>query len=536
MSVTSVDPRADTPVDINTVKDICSTLGVTIKDEEQDEYRRLLAVFHESAEEMMAMPDYIPPVDLQRFPRDNVYYPEEKDNDHRAWAWRCSIQDKSDKSKLGLLAGKTVALKDVISVKDVPMLMGTEFVKGLIPSADATVTTRILEAGGHITGKAVCENLCHSGTSHSAATGPVENPFARGYSSGGSSSGSGALVALGEVDMSIGTDQGGSVRIPACNCGLVGLKPTFGLIPYTSCGSMEPTVDHLGPITHTVRDNALMLEAIAGNDNIDDRSFGAPLPAAVPKYNKTLANLSRPKDLSGTKIGIISEALAIPVMDPRVKATFLHAAEQLKVLGATVSEISIPFHLKGPMVWTGLSKTAEYVTKTSGAPGRRGHAMLELSGLIHDMKQENWDKAYVSTKNIYLNGAYAAKNFPHLLAKCTNLSRQLRDAYDAALAEYDVLITPTLPYIATSHSKTDDTPLPKIAKQVGLTSATCGFNLTGHPALTLPIGKLEIQEGALKGSGVKLPVGLQIVGKWFAEETVFRVAYAWEQSNDWKSL
>lgn len=103
-------------------------------------------------------------------------------------------------------------LKDMIGVKDVPMLMGTEFVSGYVPNLDATVTTRILEAGGHITGKAVCENLCHSATSHSSATGVVENPHAKGYSSGGSSSGSGVLVALGEVDMSVGADQGGSVR------------------------------------------------------------------------------------------------------------------------------------------------------------------------------------------------------------------------------------------------------------------------------------------------------------------------------------
>lgn len=104
--------------------------------------------------------------------------------------------------------------------------------------------TRLLEAGAEIVGKAVCENMCHSATSHSAATGPVENPFAKGYSSGGSSSGSGVLVALGEVDMSIGADQGGSVRIPACNCGIVGLKPTFGLIPYTGMKTLHNILEH----------------------------------------------------------------------------------------------------------------------------------------------------------------------------------------------------------------------------------------------------------------------------------------------------
>lgn len=135
---------------------------------------------------------------------------EESQNTHGAWAWRCSLID--ERPNYGLLAGKTIALKDNISVKNVPSLMGTDFITGFVPDLDATVTTRILQAGGHITGKAVCENLCHSATSHSAGTGRVDNPFAVGYSAGGSSSGSGVLVALGEVDMSVGADQGGSVR------------------------------------------------------------------------------------------------------------------------------------------------------------------------------------------------------------------------------------------------------------------------------------------------------------------------------------
>lgn len=141
-----------------------------------------------------------------------------------------------------------------------------------------------------------------------------------------------------------------------------------------------------------------------------------------------------------------------------------------------------------------------------------------------------------STKNIYLDGAYAATAFPHLLAKATNLSRQLRAAYDEALDKYDVLVTPTLPYIATSHAPPDATPLDQIAKQVGLTSNTCQFNQTGHPALTMPIGLLDIQEGPLADSGVKLPVGLQIVGKWWAEEIVLRTAYAWELCNAWETM
>ncbi|KAF2804333.1 amidase signature enzyme [Mytilinidion resinicola] len=541
MSVHSLVARQGNPVTHDVLNETLATLGVTIKDEEKEDYRKLLAVFHDSAVELMDMPDYEPSVDLERFPRENVHFPKPEENKHGAWAWKADIQDKKPSLRTAtstpeLLKGKTVVLKDNIGVKDVPMLMGTNFVKDYVPSTDATVVTRVLEAGGHITGKAVCENLCHSATSHSAATGSVQNPFAHGYSSGGSSSGCGVLVALGEADMGIGADQGGSVRIPACNCGLVGFKPTFGLIPYTGCGSNEPTNDHLGPMTRTVLENAFLLQVISGNDNIDDRGFAAPSPQLIPKYGTDLEKLATPVDISKMRIGIIAESLTMAVLDPRVKATFERAAASLKSLGAQVEEVSVPMHKTGPAIWTGVSKYAGFLNKTVGPFGRRGHQMVELNAKFNAMKQENFDEAYVSTKNIYLNGEYARKNFPTLTSKATNLSRKLRDAYDIALQDYDVLITPTLPYIATSHCEPDATPLQQIAKQVGLVSNTCQFNQTGHPALTLPIGMLEIHEGPLKGSGTKLPVGMQIVGKWWTEETILKVAYAWENANDWKKM
>ncbi|TKA77383.1 hypothetical protein B0A55_03219 [Friedmanniomyces simplex] len=537
MSVFSVDPKAGNPVTSEVLNEVCKSLGVKLKDEEHEDYRKLLAVFDESARELMDMDDYAPLTDLARFPRNDVRQTDVSENTHGAWAWRCNIKDTQPNT--GILVGKTVCLKDMISVKDVPMLMGTEFVSGYTPNMDATVVTRILEAGGHITGKAVCENLCYSATSHSSSTGTVENPHARGYSAGGSSSGSGVLVSLGEVDMSIGADQGGSVRIPATNCGVVGLKPTFGLIPYTGCGSNEPTNDHLGPMTRTVLDNALLLQAIAGTDNIDDRSFAAPYPIKIPKYYDILQTVNEPKRLSGIKIGIITESLQVPVLDPRVKDCFLAAAEGFRKLGATVEEVSIPIHKKGSTIWTGVSKTGGYLTKLHGGAGRRGHVMHELNSLfieaLHDPAK--WDKAYVATKNIYLNGAYAEERYPALLAKATNLSRRLRDAYDSALQSYDVLITPTLPYVATSHPAGDASPLEQIRKQVGLTSNTCQFNQTGHPVLAMPIGMLSPLEGPGVGmEGVKLPVGMQVIGRWWEEAMVLRVGYAWELGYEWKKM
>ncbi|KAG9516988.1 amidase signature enzyme, partial [Aureobasidium melanogenum] len=533
MSVFSLDAKQGNPVTTETLDGLCSQLGVQIEGHEKEDYRRLLAVFHDASEQLMSMEDYIPVVDEDRFSRENIHFPEKHDNPYGAWAWKCIVVDKQ--SKGGKLHGKTFVLKDNVALKGVPMLLGTNFIKDYVPDCDATVATRILEAGGTILGKAVCENMCHSATSHSSGTGIVENPIAKGYSSGGSSSGSGVLVALGECDGAIGADQGGSIRVPAANCGIVGLKPTFGLIPYTGSGSNEPTNDHLGPMTRTVLENAIFLEAIAGDDNIDDRSFAAPHPSKIPAYS-LIANLPMDKPLAGKRLGIIKESLSLPALDYRVIDTFKAAVARFEELGATVDEISIPIHSKGAAIWTGISKVGGYLAKTSGSFGRRGHQMLTLNSKLHPMGQENWDNAYVSTKNIYLNGLYAVQNFPLLLAKATNLSRQLRDAYDAALETYDILLTPTLPYVATSHAAADATPIEQIMKQVGLTTNTAPFNQSGHPVLAMPIGMLEVLEGPGVEARVKLPVSMQVIGKWWDETSVFESAYAWERANDWREM
>ena len=151
------------------------------------------------------------------------------------------------------------------------MMNGSATVEGFIPRRDTSVVTRLLDAGATITGKAVCEDLCFSGGSHTSRSGPVHNPWDRGRSAGGSSSGSAALVAAGHADMALGGDQGGSVRIPSAYCGTVGHKPTHGLVPYTGAFPIENTIDHLGPITRTVHDAALMLGVLAGRDGLDPR-------------------------------------------------------------------------------------------------------------------------------------------------------------------------------------------------------------------------------------------------------------------------
>lgn len=535
MSVFTFETAQGNPVTKDTVVSLGEEFGVKENAKDLEDYKTLLAVFHESCEQIEAMDDYVPEVDHKRYPRNHVHYPETKDNELNAWAYKVDIKDTKSAGD-GLLEGLTIAAKDCIAVAGVPMLLGTDFVKDYVPDVDATIIKRLLEAGAIIKGKAVCENLCHSATSHSAATGPVQNPLAIGYSSGGSSSGSAALVMSGAVDISWGADQGGSVRIPAGWCGAAGMKPTFGLIPFTGCASNEATNDHLGVITKDILTNARGLQAIAGSDGIDDRSFGA---VAAKYYDELLASKD-PKSLKGMKIAIVKEGVENKAVEERVRQSFLAAAEKFKELGATVEEISIPMHAKGAAVWTGISKIGGYLAKMHGTTGRRGLALNDLNEkflkAVHD--QERWDKAYPSTKNIYFNGLYATQKFPGLYGKCMNLSRKLKDLYNEAFEEYDLLIMPTLPYVARAHAEVgpDATPLDLMGKQLGLASNTAPFDQSGHPALALPCGMLPILEGPLADSGTKLPVSLQIIGKWFDEATIYKAAYAWEQSFDWKQL
>ena len=193
--------------------------------------------------------------------------PEPADNPYNAWYVTTSITGSGE----GPLAGMTVAVKDNTAVAGVPMMNGSKTLEGYTPLRDATIVSRMLAAGATIAGKSVCEDLCFSGGSHTSRTGAVRNPWDETRSAGGSSSGSAALVVSGIVDVATGGDQGGSVRIPSAYTGTVGHKPTWGLVPYTGAFPIESTIDHVGPITRTVADAALVLSVIAGPDGLDPR-------------------------------------------------------------------------------------------------------------------------------------------------------------------------------------------------------------------------------------------------------------------------
>src|SRR6185369_11577614 len=268
--------------------------------------------------------DEIPAV---KYPRGQFHRPSVEENPHGAWYVKTSIKGKPG----GKLAGRRVALKDNVCLAGVPMMIGAELLEGYVPDVDATVVERILDAGGEIAGKAVCEYYCVSGGSHTSSTGPVHNPRKRGYTTGGSSSGSAALVAAGDVDMAIGGDQAGSIRIPASHCGIVGLKPTYGLVPYTGIAPLEITLDTCGPMTADVRDNALLLEVIAGPDGIDSRQY----QAKPRRYTDALEG-----GVKGLRIGVLKEGFGHPNSEPDVDARVRDAAQRLAKLGATVADVS----------------------------------------------------------------------------------------------------------------------------------------------------------------------------------------------------
>ena len=205
---------------------IAEDLGMTMSDADIASYLAIMQPNFLAYDAIEAVPDYLPQT---KYPRTPGYRPEGEENKYNAWYVKSTVKGASS----GKLAGKTVVLKDNVCLAGVPMMNGASTLEGYTPDIDATIVTRVLDAGGTILGKSHCEYFCFSGGSHTNATGPVHNPHKMGYSAGGSSSGSAALLAAGEVDMAIGGDQGGSIRIPSAYCGVYGMKPTHGLVPYT---------------------------------------------------------------------------------------------------------------------------------------------------------------------------------------------------------------------------------------------------------------------------------------------------------------
>ncbi|WP_375596744.1 amidase [Algihabitans albus] len=492
--------------------EIAEDLGMSLSDED-------LAFFHGALDDTMAsydavdpLPDNLPEV---TYPRTTGYHPGAEENPLNAWAWKAEVKGASS----GPLKGKKVALKDNVCLAGVPMRNGSSVLEGYVPNIDATIVTRLLDAGATIVGKAVCEYFCLSGGSHTSQPAPVHNPRKHGYSAGGSSSGSGALVAAGEVDMAIGGDQGGSIRIPAAYCGIYGMKPTHGLVPYTGVMPIENTIDHTGPMTATVADNAAMLEVLAGPDGLDPRQYDV----RTAKYTEALD-----KGVKGLKIGVVTEGFGLKQSERDVDAKVRAAADKLGELGAKVEEVSIEMHLLGAAIWTPIALEGLQWQMMQGNGMGMNWKGLYTTSLLDAVA--NWrdraDELSDTLKISMLVGEYAIRHHRgHYYAKCQNLGRKLKAAYDVALDRYDLLLMPTLPLKATKLPEPGAPKAEILGRAFEMLPNTAPFDVTGHPAMAVPCG---LSEG--------LPVSMMLIGKSYDESTIYRAAAAFEGAGDWTSM
>ncbi|MBE3569640.1 MAG: amidase [Bacillales bacterium] len=448
-----------------------------------------------------------------KYPRTPGYRPSSEENPYNAWYWKTSVKGNSN----GKLAGKTIVLKDNISLAGVPMMNGSAILEGFVPDEDATIVTRILDAGGEIVGKAVCEDLCLSGGSHTSATGPVLNPHDLTRSTGGSSSGSAALVAAGEVDMAIGCDQGGSIRIPSSWCGVYGLKPSYGLVPYTGIFPIELTIDHTGPIARTVENVALLLEVIAGDDGLDPRQKGLE----VKSYTESL--VGNVKDI---KIGIVTEGFGWEgLSEEDVDHLVREAAYSLEKSGAIIEEVSIPLHRDGIHIWNGIGTeglTSLMVKENGMGTNWKGHYSTKLLDAFGKARKIRANEFAETVKLTMLLGQYMQEQYNgKYYAIAQNLARTLKQAYDNALKTYDVLVMPTTPMKATKIPSPDASSEETIRRALEMIYNTAPFNITGHPAMNVPCGKSE-----------GLPVGMMIIGRYGEDDTVLRVAHAFQCTHE----
>jgi amidase len=443
-----------------------------------------------------------------------------KENEHNAWTYQCDLRE----SKTGSLAGLTFAIKDSINLAGIPMAMGSEILDGWVPQTDATVVSRILTHGGAILGKTTTENLCISGGSVTSWPLPVNNPAALGFSAGGSSSGSAAVVANNEVDVALGGDQGGSIRIPAAFCGVLGHKPTHGLVPYTGIASLMPSLDHVGPIARSARNLALTLDAIAGPDQDDPRQAALRGPAPWPNgYQMCEPELD--KGVAGLRIGLLQEGFEITKNGdangfPGSAAAAELVRKQTTLLteqGAIVSPVSIPIHehaakIYGPILIDGTYQSLSLIAGRNFAGfGRDESATQEISRRI----TKNPEKVSLITAIVLIAGRHMELlDDGAVYSKASGQVSLLRNAYQDAFENFDAIVCPAT---GPAGLPTKQTGLEKnlLSETMSFYANTAATNLTGHPSTNVPVGLID-----------GLPVSAMITTNYWQDACAIRIAQA----------
>ena len=484
-----------------------------ITDAEMRAFEAMIPGLFDSYDALAQLPEQRAP--LRYSGRSLGSRPSPEEDPYNAILRRCSIQGATG----GKLAGKRIGLKNNICVAGFPMTCASLLLEHYIPDSDATIVNRLLDEGAEINSILNLDNFAFSGAGDTSAFGPTLNPHSADHLAGGSSGGSGAALYYDDIDMTIGGDQGGSIRIPASFCGVVGHKPTHGLVPYTGIVGIDNTFDHAGPMTRTVYDSALLLEVIAGKDPLDPRQGEVP----VQDYTGALAG-----GTSGMRIGVLTEGFGRSESDPEVDNKVRQAANRLAELGAEVEDVSIPWHSKANgVVWGLIAEGATGLLQSSGTGrGFEGQYNTGLAQALGNGLRSQGNDLPPTVKLVLLIGSYMTENYSSVMyAKAQNMRRELRAAYDDALSQYDLLLMPSTPMPAHRNDAGGD-PHAVLDHGWDMLANTAPFDMSGHPAISVPCGKTS--EG--------LPVGLMLVGSHFDDATVLRAAHAFEQSGDWETM
>ena len=420
--------------------------------------------------------------------------------------------DKVPFEERGPLFGMPIGVKDNIVTEGLETTCASKILEGFMPIYDATIVKKLRDAGMVTIGKLNMDEFAMGSSNENSAYKTTKNPWNTKHVPGGSSGASAAAVAAGEVPFSLGSDTGGSIRQPAAYCGVVGMKPTYGRVSRFGLVAFASSLDQIGPITRNVTDNALLLEAIAGVDEMDSTSADVPVPNYVAALNG---------DIKGLKIAVPKEFLGEGVGEA-AKKSVLDALEVLKGLGATVEEVSLP-HSKYALAAYYILSSSEASSNLSRFDGiRYGYRTDNAKNLLELYKNTRAEGFGDEVKRRIMLGTYSlsAGTYDAYYKKAQQARTLIKADYDKVFEDYDVIIGPTAPTPAFEIGANIEDPMTMYANDI----LTIPINLAGVPAISIPCG---FENG--------LPLGLQIIGKHFDEETLYRVAYAYEQQTDFNT-
>jgi aspartyl-tRNA(Asn)/glutamyl-tRNA(Gln) amidotransferase subunit A len=412
---------------------------------------------------------------------------------------------------LGILAGIPVAIKDVLCVAGTPTTCASKILKDFRPPYDAHVITQLRRADAILFGKTNMDEFAMGSSTENSAYQVTRNPWDLERIPGGSSGGSAAAVAACEAPLSLGTDTGGSIRQPASLCGIVGLKPTYGRVSRFGLIAFASSLDQIGPFSHDVTDCALLMEVLAGHDRRDSTSADVPAPAYRQTLNQPLKPLT---------IGVAKEYFT-EGLDAEVEQAVRAALKVYQGMGATIKEISLPNSPHAIAVYYVVA-TAEASSNLARYDGMHyGHRTAAKAGMIDIYMKSRGEGFGKEVQRRIMLGTYALssgyKDAYYL--KALKVRRLIKNDFDRAFADCDVVIGPTAPTAAFRVGEKSDNPLEMYLSDI----YTISCNLAGIAGISIPCGFTK----------TGLPIGLQILGAPFEEEKLLRVARMYESATDW---